>query len=131
MTARSDLYDALVTAFGATPDPDDPTHAQGTGVKLTSQPDGTDPEPSMSLVVVGQDAIRPGITAGDTLQRQLSVIVVSRMTTPGDADDLLEALTEEVLGYLDDVPFVAWVEAARAAYRESFPCYVITLAQES
>lgn len=131
MSARQDLYDLLVAAFTATPDTDNPNHASGTGIKLCAAPDGTDPEPSMDLVVVGQDAIRPGITSGDTLQRQLAVIVVSRLTTPGPADDALEDLAETVLGYLDGAPFALWHEAVRGVYRESFPCYTITLSQES
>lgn len=131
MSARTDLFTYLVAAFSATVDPNDPDRASGDGVKLTATPDGSDPEPSMDLVVIGQDAIRPGITAGDTFQRQLAVIVVGRLTTPGPADDALEALTETVLGYLDGVPFALWHEATRGVYRESFPCYTITLSQES
>jgi hypothetical protein len=131
MTARGELYTFLVDAYGLDVDPDNPDHASGDGIKLTAAPDGTDPEAGLDLIVVGQDAIRPGITAANTLQRGLVVIVVGRLTTPGAADDALEALTEEALGHLDAAPFAAWSEATRGVYRESFPCYTITLTQES
>lgn len=138
MSARGDLFDYLVEHFDATASDDNPDHAitepdpvTGLSLKLSAAPDGSEPEPLADLILIAQDAYRAGITVGNTLQRSILVFVVSRLNTPGAADDNLETLTEEVLAALDAATFLMWTDAERVAYLDSFPAYKITLTMES
>lgn len=114
MTARGDLFDYLETAYSGDP------------VKVVPAPDGTDPEPAFDLILVGQDAVEPG-TFGNSRARTLQVLYVCRLTTPGTSDDDLEAALEGLLDVLDGYGFAQWSKAERGTYRESYPCYTVTL----
>lgn len=131
MTARTDLYDALV-GFYADPDLDLPG-------KVRPAPDGSDPEVGRDLVVVAATGIQPGtVVAGGSLLWALQVILVGQalevtVVDPDDvavtspAEDHLEAALAQLLGFLDGLPWLIWTDAARSQWRDAFPSYAVTL----
>lgn len=119
MTARTDLFDYLEAAYASA------------AVRVVPAPDGTDPEPTLDLVVVGLDSVEPGMTAGNVRGYGLVVILVCRLSTPGLADDDLEASLETLLDHLDAYPFAEWIKAERGTYRDAYPCVTVSLTAQA
>ena len=118
MTTRTDLAAYLATAYAADP------------VRVVAAPDGTDPEPTYDLIVVGLDKVEPSAYAHQR-SYTLAVIYVCRLTTPGTADDALEAALEPLLDVLDAYRFAEWTQAERGTYRDAFPCVTVTLTAQA
>lgn len=119
MSARTDLFDYLEDAYASD------------AVRVVPAPDGTDPEPTLDLVVVGLDAVEPGMVIGRMRAYGLVVILVSRLTTPGTADDALEDALETLLDHLDAYGFAEWTKAERGTYRDAYPCVTVSLTAQA
>jgi hypothetical protein len=53
--------------------------------------------------------------------------VMTPLTTPGDADDELDATLEDLLAALDDTGQLGWSDARRGTYEDAWPAYVVTV----
>lgn len=91
---------------------------------------GAAPEAGYDLAVVGTDEVSPGQVMAGSRSYGLTVIVVGKLSTPGLADDHLEALLDEVLEVLDTLPWGQWTKATRATYLETHPAFVVTVLKE-
>lgn len=80
--------------------------------------------PSKSTVMVRIDTLRPSRAAGGLWQVDAALVLIAARTTPGPADDELEALLQDVLYALnreDVATALSWTEAKRAVYGEPDP----------
>lgn len=83
-------------------------------------------EPDRPRVMVGTTNVAPGPALG-LRAATLRLVLVEPTTDPGDADDALESRLEVLLNILDTLPLVAWTDAERATFADTWPAYQITL----
>lgn len=80
--------------------------------------------PSKSTVMVRIDTMKPSPAAGALWSVDAALVLVAAQTTPGPADDELDALLQDVLFALesqDVANAITWTEATRAVYGEPEP----------
>ena len=80
--------------------------------------------PRRSTVMVRVDTVRPSQVAGSLWQVEAALVLIGAKTTPGPADDELDALLQDVLYALDTEQVsgaLSWSEAKRAVYGEPDP----------
>lgn len=79
--------------------------------------------PRKPTVMVRIDAVRPSQAAGGLWQVDAALVLIGTKTTPGPADDELDALLQDVLLGLDlpALDGITWSEAKRALYGDPDP----------
>ncbi len=83
---------------------------------------------SKPAIMLGTSTVKPG--PADTRAWTCDLYVVTPLTTPGPADDALDALLADVLDLLDANDTdraLFWESATRATYRDAYPCYLVSL----
>lgn len=116
MTARTEVMAVLQAAF-----PSD--------VRLIPYARDID-VPTEPIVMVRVDAVRPGPTSGSRTY-DVALIVCPVGSDSEQAEDSLDALTEDVLGALESnavANAITWSTAERATFADKFPCYEIKTA---
>lgn len=87
-----------------------------------------DTDPSGPVVMVRVDEVRPNAAQPQALRDYtFGVLAVVPQTTPGSADDALDALLEDVLHGLDQADGLTWTTAARAVFEDRLPAYEVTV----
>lgn len=80
--------------------------------------------PLRTTVMVRIDKVRPSKVAGGLWEVEAALVIVGAQTTPGSADDELDAALQDVLFALDTQKVanaLTWTEATRAVYGEPDP----------
>lgn len=111
---RVDVAELLTAALPATWRVDDTVHDL----------DGL--EPDQPVVMVGTASLTPHAVIG-LRTYALRVLLVEPSTDPGDADDALDSRLDVLLDALDDIPLLAWTNAERATFADSWPAYEVTV----
>jgi hypothetical protein len=122
LAARTSIVDVLTGALG------------GTDIDVEPYARNIDP-PLAPVVMVRLDKVRPSRTAGYLWDVDAALVLVGPSTTPGAADDELDAALGDVLFALesgDIASLLYWTEATRATYGPTDgdptnPAYEITL----
>lgn len=86
--------------------------------------------PHANTVMVRVDRVVPSPAGQGLRTYEMSLVLVSALTSYGPGDDAVDDLLEDVLFALsdNDTPAgVTWTEARRAVYEESNPAYEIAL----
>lgn len=113
MTARDEVV-AVLTA------------AMPTGIAVLPYSRDIDP-PSQPTVMVRIDEVTPSSQPQALRDYGFALILVASKTTPGPADDELDALLEDVLTALDASEQITWSKATRATFNEQYPAYQVDL----
>ncbi|CCH79084.1 hypothetical protein BN12_40054 [Nostocoides japonicum T1-X7] len=85
--------------------------------------------PARSTVMLRLDEVTPGVASGLGTYT-FALLLIAAKTSPGPADDELDALLEDVLYALDRLSDagVTWSSARRATYEDKNPAYEVTTA---
>ncbi len=76
-------------------------------------------------VILWSATVRPGAALG-LRQVEVTAWLLTGVTGP-DVDDVLDDALAELLDVLDGAPSLAWSEAERGVFADTFPGYRITL----
>lgn len=82
-------------------------------------------EPDQPVLMVGASSVTPhGVLGLRTYA--LRLVLVEPSTDPGDADDAIDSRLTVLLDVLDEVPLLAWTNAERATFADTWPAYEVT-----
>ena len=91
-------------------------------------PRDVDQVQAATAVVVVESVDPPGVACPVPMVN-LSVWVVTHLTDPGSADDVLDDLLDDVLAALTTAG-ITWTKAERAVWRDRNPAYRVTIETE-